>query len=310
MDQGYLEQRLQVPTGSKRPRPSPFEGEEDWEIKKFRTQPSNSNEDRWFQTHELDFPFPNLPGENFSNNQLDTFWSSQDAHGMSFSTDTGFNMGYDGPSAAFTTGDPDYETNLGDELATAAMDVNPEPETDLCCRDFSLNPCQGFESYVDTHVLDGARNADQYGDLITDNVGGHTWINDRPVGERGALVAYHDSPSGIDGWRNVESIPIRRPQVYEPPLQSLAASFPKEFMDVRKSCDTCFGGVGHCFLPLGDLSDSSKGDSNSHVIVHAGGWDPLYSCRPQTIWGLFCSSGSGFRYTRWYFAQSAAHENT
>lgn len=312
MDQGDFEQRLQVPTGSKRPSPSPSEAEEDREIKKLRTQLSNGNEDWGFQSNEPGFPFTDFPSEDFFGNELGTFWSNQDVHGMSFNTVTGLDMGYDG-SAAFTTIHTDFGTNLGDGLATAALNVNPEARAEIGLRGFSQYPYEGSESHVDRHVLDGGVYADQYGDLITGDYGGHNWINDIPVSQSEALVASHDSPSGIGALKSVESIPIRRTQGYEPPAQSLAASFPKESVDVRQDCDTCFGVVGSkdTSYHLG-LSDSSKGDSNSHwhVIVHAGRWDTLYSCRPRTSWALLYSSGSGFRYTRRYLGQLAAPENT
>lgn len=241
MDQGDLEQRLQVPTGSKRPSPSPSEGEEDRSIKKFRTQP------------------------------------------------------YDGPPAASTTGGTDHGTIFGGELETTALDIKTEAEADIGWRDLLQNPHQGSESHFDRHVHDAARYADQYGDSITGNYGGRTRMDNIAVSESKTLVASHYSPSRTSEWKSVESTPIPRNQMGKPPSQSLAAFLPKEAVDVRKNCDTCFGVVGHCFLPLGDFSDSLKGNSNSHVIVHAGRWDSLYSCRPQTIWALFYTSGSAFR---------------
>lgn len=250
MDREDLEQRLQVPTGSKRPSPSPSEGEEDREIKKFRTQPSNGNEDRGLQSDELVFPFTDFPCGDFFGNQPDIFWSNQDAQGMLFNTTTGFNTGYDGPSAAFNTGDTCYGVNHGDELATAAFNVDPEAEADIRWREFSQNPYQGPESHFDRYVLDGAGYATQYGDLITGDIGGHARIDDNPVGESEVLVTSQDSPSRIGGRGSVESIPIRQTQGYEPPSQSPAASFPKEPVDGRKNWDTCFGVVSRCFTHL------------------------------------------------------------
>lgn len=277
MDQGDFEQRLQVPTGSKRPSPSPTEGEEDREIKKFRTQLSNGNEDWGFQSNEPGFPFTDFPSDDFFGNELGTFWSNQDVHGMSFNTVTGLDMGYDG-SAAFTTIHTDYGTNLGDGLATAALNVNPDARAEIGWRGFSHYPYEGSESHVDRHDLDGGVYADQHGDLITGDYGGHNWIDDIPVSQSEALVASHDSPSGIGALKSVESIPIRRSQGYESPAQSLAASSPKESVDVRQDCDTCFGVV--TATPTGISSLKQEGGMRC-IPVDLESFGPYFILRAQ-----------------------------
>ena len=72
---GDLERRLQVPTRSKRPNPSPSEGERSGD-QEVRTQPSNIDDDRQFQRNELIVQLTDLPGENIFANQPDTFWSN------------------------------------------------------------------------------------------------------------------------------------------------------------------------------------------------------------------------------------------
>lgn len=238
-----------MPTGSKRPSPSPSEGEEDREAKKTRTQPSDI-EGTGIQLDELAFSFTDFPCEDFFGNQPEIFGNNQDAHGMLVSTTTHLDLGYDGMPPAFTTSDTGYGTNLGDELATAALDINPWDEADIVWKDFFQNPYQGSESHVDRHAIDGPRYADQFGDLITNDYDGKTQTDDIPMGESEVIIASHDSPSGIGGWSSAKSIPVCQTQVYEQPSQSLAASFPKESVDVRKNCDTCFGVVSADFLSL------------------------------------------------------------
>lgn len=277
MDQGDLEQRLQVPTGSKRPSPSPSEGEEDREFKKFRAQPSNSNENEGFQSNELVFPFTDFPREDFFGNQLDPFWSNQDAHGMLSSTTDGFNLGYNGPYASFIASNTDNGTYLGDELATA-MDVDIEAEADIWWRDLLQNPHQGSESFIDGQDPTGADCGEQSVGFTANSLAFPAQFQDPLLNEGEFSATTQDLPPEVGVLKRVESIPIRRAQVDERPSQKPAASFPKESTDVNMSCDTCFGVVGINLPPLHDLSDSSTGDSNSFVIVHPGWYDPSHSC--------------------------------
>lgn len=54
-------ERLQVPTGSKRPSPSPSEQEEDRETKRFRTQSFTEDEEHGTQNSELHYPLIQSP---------------------------------------------------------------------------------------------------------------------------------------------------------------------------------------------------------------------------------------------------------
>lgn len=269
MDQGDLEQRLQVPTGSKRPSPSPSEGEEDREIKKFRTKPSNSNEDKRFQSNDLVFPFTDFPSEDFFGNPLDPFWSNQDVGGILSSTTNGFNMAYNRPYSSFTASNTDNGTNFGGEPATA-LDVNPEAEADTWWTEFLQDPRLGFESFIDGQDPAGADYGEQSVGFIADSLAFQSQSQDPLVNEGKFSATTQELPPEVGVLQRVKSMTVRRAQVDERPSQKPAASLPQESTDVNMNCDTCFGVVGISLSPLHDLSDSSTGDSNSCVIVHPG----------------------------------------
>lgn len=242
MDQEDLEQRLQVPPGSKRPSPAPSEGEEDREIKRFRTQPSNV-EDTGFQSDDLVFPFTEFPYEDFSENQLEPFWSNQDVHGILSSTTTDFNVGYDGSYSSLNASNTDNGINLGDEPATE-LDVSLEAEVDICWEEFLQNPYQGSECFIDGRGPTGADHVEQSVGSTAGNFAFQAQFQD-PLVKEGEFAATTEDPAPEIGvLKRVESIPIRRAEVDERLSQKPAESVPEQSTDVKMNCDTCFGVVG------------------------------------------------------------------
>lgn len=281
MDPGDLEppEWLQVPTGSKRPSPSPSEGEEDREIKKFRTQPSNVDEDWEFQSNELNFPFTNFPLQDSFGNQTETFLSNQDAYGVPFSTTTGFDMGFEVSAAPFMGGDVDYSTKFGNESLNTAVYGDPVSEDNTYWGDsFLQNPDQASASFIYGSPSTGGDYAEQFGGGTIADEAFQDQFPDAFMSECEVPAAITDLTPEFGALSRVESIPIRRAQVDEPFSKSPATTVPKQSMDVHINCDTCFGVVSNNDSPLlHDLSDSSKGDSNSCVIVHSRIWEPFHS---------------------------------
>lgn len=255
MDPGDLEpaEMLQVPTGSKRPSPSPSEGEQDREVKKFRTQPSSFG-DVELQNNDLVFPFTDLPYGNYFGSQTDPIWSSQDVHGMPFGTTTGFDIGSELSAELFTGGDIDYATNFDAGFPTTAMYENLVIDDNTCWGDpFSRNSNQASASFIYGHPSTGADYAEQPGGFTAGGVIFQDQLQHALVNEGQVPAASQDVTPEFGVLSRVESIPIRPALMDETPPQMPVASPPKESTDVPMGCDTCFGVVSYSFVPLHDL---------------------------------------------------------
>lgn len=239
MDPGDLDQRLQVPTGSKRPNPAPFDGEEDREIKKFRTDPSNVDESSEAQRNGPLFPFFDFPCEDFFDYQSDTVWSNQDVHGGQFSTTTRFNVGFEGSAAPSTGGNIDYTTNFSN------FDVGLEVG-DNSYQDDSLGYSnQAIGNFMDGYPPTGTDYAEQSGSLTAGNTASQAQFQDALFSQGEFDAASQSLLPEVGVLRRVESMPIRHAQVVEPGSQKPAATVQKQSTDVHMDCDTCFGVVGY-----------------------------------------------------------------
>lgn len=244
---------LQVPTGSKRPSPSPSEGEADREIKKFRPQRSSDDEASEPPTDEFAFPFTDLPYEDFFGDQWEAISSNQNPNGMPFNTTSDFKTDIEEQSVPMASGNADYEINLprvDNEIGTAALDVDPEAEINMWWRELSENPHQGSESHVDRDALNRASYSDQFGSSIAIDVNNHAWLDNVNVAmeQSEALTTDQNLSSEAREWASVGSMPIRGAEVHEPPRQISTISLPQETMDVGIKCDACFGVVGQVYL--------------------------------------------------------------
>lgn len=142
-------------------------------------------------------------------------------------------------------GDIDDNRNTGNEPESSALHMKPEAPGRAWWGVVLENPSQPSRSPDDSYALDEADYTEQYGDFMTGDVGDDTRIDNIPMSGREPLATSHDSDSGIGGLGGVESLPIRRTQVYEPPPQSLGDPIPKGPVDLHKDCDTCFGVVSY-----------------------------------------------------------------
>lgn len=247
MDPGDLEppEWLQVPTGSKRPSPSPSEGEEHREIKKSRTQASNfGNIER--QNNELVFPFTECPSESFLGTQSDSAWTNQDAHGVRSSTITGLDTGFEVSTTPFIGGNINYGTNFGNELPNTAVHRDLVAGDGTYRDDFVFqNPDQESVSFIDDHPFPETDCVEHSGrftaaDLDFQDQFPHAWVNEAEVAN-----ANQDLTPEFGVLSRVEPVPIRRAQMDGTPSHRPATSTPKESTDVPMDCDACFGVVGY-----------------------------------------------------------------